>query len=196
MSYRMSDKFWTTSDDQSQFGLSQPEKDENASRVYTFFTKIGWTKEAICGMLGNMDVESRMNPRAESTSADTYGLVQWHPASKLQLWAISEGLNWELGKTQCKRIAYEEDNNLQWVSWSTYTFSYWARELIETVENMTEIFMTHYEVADPGTLAERQQWALYYFDVVKLISDIPLLIVPIASAAKKRALLKKPRAII
>ena len=196
MSYRMSDRFWTTSADQSQFGLSQPQKDENASRVYTFFTKIGWTKEAICAMLGNMDVESRMNPSAESTSADTYGLVQWHPASKLQLWAVSEGLNWELGKTQCKRIAYEEENNLQWASWSTYTFSYWAREMVETIENLTEIFMTHYEVADPGTLPERQEWALYYFDVVKLISDIPSLIVPMTIATKKRNLLKKPRAIL
>lgn len=195
MSYRMSDKYWTNSPSQSQFGLSQPEKDENANRIYTFFTKKGWTKEAICGMLGNMDVESRMNPRAESTSADTYGLVQWHPASKLQLWAISEGLNWELGTTQCKRISYEEDNNLQWASWSTYTFSYWAREMVETVENMAKIFMTHYEVADPGTLTERQEWAVYYYGVVKMISDFPLFIIPLA-AARKRSLLKKPRAIL
>lgn len=196
MSYRMSDKFWTTSDGQSQYGLTQAEKDENASRVYTFFTKQGWTKEAICGMLGNMDVESRMNPRAESTGADTYGLVQWHPASKLTNWAISENLNWELGLTQCKRIAYEEYLNLQWASWSTYTFSYWAREMIDTVEHMAQIFMTHYEVADPGTLAERQEWALYYYDVVKLISDFPLFIIPIASAMKKKNLLKKPRCIL
>lgn len=195
MSFRLSDKFWTTSDGQSQFGLSQSEKDENASRIYTFFNKAGWTKEAICGMLGNMDVESRMNPRAESTAADTYGLVQWHPASKLQLWAISQNLNWELGTTQCKRIAYEEYNNFQWASWSTYTFSYWARELIDTVETMTEIFMTHYEVADPGTLAERQTWALYYFDVVKIISEFPIFLIPMV-ATKKRNLLKKPRSIL
>lgn len=196
MSYRMSDKFWTTSEGQSQYGLSQTEKDENANRVYTFFTKKGWTKEAICGMLGNMDVESRMNPRAESTGADTYGLVQWHPASKLQLWAISENLNWELGLTQCKRIAYEEEFNLQWVSWATYTFSYWAREMVESVENMARIFMTHYEVADPGTVAERQEWALYYYGAVKLISDFPLFILPMANAMKKKNLLKKPRCIL
>ena len=196
MSYRMSDKFWTTSDGQSQYGLTQAEKDENASRVYTFFTKQGWTKEAICGMLGNMDVESRMNPRAASQGADTYGLVQWHPASKLTNWAISENLDWELGVTQCKRIAYEEYLNLQWAAWSTYTFSYWAREMVESVENMAQIFMTHYEVADPGTLEERQEWALYYYDTVKLISDFTLFIIPIASAMKKKNLFKKPRSIL
>lgn len=196
MSYRMSDKFWTTSDGQSQYGLSQTQKDENASRVYTFFNKEGWTKEAICGMLGNMDVESRMNPRAESTGADTYGLVQWHPASKLTNWAISENLNWELGITQCKRIAYEEYLNLQWASWSTYTFSYWAREMSESVENMARIFMTHYEVSDPGTVEERQEWAVYYYDVVKIIPDFPLFIIPMASAMKKKNLLKKPCAIL
>lgn len=196
MSYRMADKFWTTSDGQSQFGLSQDEKDENASRIYTFFTKKGWTKEAICGMLGNMDVESRMNPRAENQGTDSYGLVQWHPSSKLTNWAISESLDWELGITQCKRIAYEELLNLQWASWSTYTFSYWAREMVDTVENMANIFMTHYEVADPGTLAERQEWALYYFDVVKLISDFPLFIIPMASTMKKKHPLKKPRCIL
>ena len=196
MSYRMADKFWTTSDGQSQFGLSQDEKDENASRIYTFFTKQGWTKEAICGMLGNMDVESRMNPRAENQGTDSYGLVQWHPSSKLTNWAISESLDWELGITQCKRISFEEENNLQWASWSTYAFSYWAREMVDTVENMANIFMTHYEVADPGTLAERQQWALYYFDVVKLISDFPLFIIPMSAVMKKKHPLKKPRCIL
>lgn len=196
MSYRMSDKFWTTSDGESQFGLSQPEKDENASRIYTFFTKKGWTKNAICAMLGNMDVESRMNPRAESTGADTYGLVQWHPASKLQLWAVSEGLNWELGSTQCKRISYEEENNLQWASWSSFTFTEWAYEMDDPLEDMTEFFMERYEVADPRTLPERQEWALYYFDVVKIITDFPLFIIPMASAMRKKTPLKKPFHII
>jgi len=187
MSYRLSDKFWTTSPGQSQFGLTQDEKDENANRIYTFFNKAGWTKTAICAMLGNMDVESRMNPRAENQGNDTYGLVQWHPASKLQLWAVSENLDWELGTTQCRRIAYEEENNLQWASWSSYPFSYWAREMTEeTVEEMTEIFMRRYEVADPETLAERQRWAAYYYENVKLIEEFPIWLVAIIGRYKKK----------
>lgn len=190
MAYRLPDRFWTTSEGQSQFGLTQKQKLENADRVFTFFTKKGWSKLAICAMLGNMDVESRMNPRAENQTADTYGLVQWHPASKLQLWCIEYDLNWELGTSQCKRIDYEETYNLQWASWSTYTFSEWAREMDETLDEMTTIFMTHYEVAGLGTLEERQQWAQFYYENVKLISDAPLLVV-IASQARKHTTLAK-----
>lgn len=177
--YRMSDKYWTPEDSASQFSLTREQKDENANRVYTYFTKIGWTKKAICGMLGNMDVESRMNPRAHSTSADTYGLVQWHPATKLTVWAQTAGLNYELGSTQCARIAYEEENGLQWRSWASITFEQYAREVDDPIADMARYWMRYYEVADSGTLEERQTLAAYYFDVVKLLSEFNVWIVPI-----------------
>ena len=185
MAYRMSDKYWTPDDSASQFSLSQPQKDENANRIYTYFTRRGWTKKAICGMLGNMDVECRMNPRAHSTTADTYGLVQWHPASKLINWATTQNLDYQLGTTQCKRINYEENNELQWAAWAPYTFAEYARVLDDPVSVMARYFMIYYEVAGADTLAERQQWAEYYYGIVQMIYDFPLWLVPIISKKYK-----------
>jgi hypothetical protein len=186
MAYKMSDGFWTPDDDESQFSLSQSQKDENANRIYTFFTKIGWQKESICAMLGNMDVECRMNPRARSISADTYGLTQWHPASKYINWAIAEGLDYELGTSQCKRIKYEEANELQWQDWASVTFEEWARTSQDPIETLTYDFMRYYEVANAATLQERIDWALYYFDNVKLLANIPLLLIPMVIKKRKQ----------
>lgn len=186
MAYKMADGFWTPDDDASQFSLTQLQKDENANRIYTFFTRIGWQKESICAMLGNMDVECRMNPRARSITRDTYGLVQWHPASKYINWAIAEGLVYELGTSQCKRIKYEEANELQWQDWAPVTFEEWARTLQEPIETLTEYFMRYYEVAAQATLAERIEWALYYFENVKLLANIPLLLIPMVIKKRKQ----------
>ena len=35
---------------------------DNMRNVLTYFRRKGWTKESICGMLGNMMVESTVNP--------------------------------------------------------------------------------------------------------------------------------------
>lgn len=189
MAYQLSDKFWTTSPGESQFSLSQEHKDENAGRIMGIFLRLGWQMNSICAMLGNMDVESRMNPRAANTGADTYGLVQWHPASKYTNWAAAEGLNYELGTSQCKRIAYEEENNLQWQDWAVVTFSEWARTLQEPIETLTYYFMRYYEVADPGTLNERIEWALYYSQNVTPIYQFPIWIfVPVLAARKRKQL--------
>lgn len=194
MAYQMTDKFWTPDDGASQFSLTQAQKDENANRVYTIFTRLGWQKESICAMLGNMDVESRMNPRAENQGADTYGLVQWHPKTKYTVWAEAKGLDYELGTSQCKRIAYEEENELQWQDWAVCTFEEWARTLDEPLETLTYYFMRYYEVADSGTLEERIEWAFHYLDTVTevpLWGDLPIWIVPLLT--RKRKLIARRR---
>jgi len=60
--------------------LSEEQQKENAQYIYNFFKKQGWTTEAICGMLGNMQKESGMNPGAWQSWEDEglgFGLVQW-----------------------------------------------------------------------------------------------------------------------
>lgn len=73
------------------------EAQENAILIYGFLTSLGWTLEAVCGLLGSIGSESGYNPwRWESdiviASTDSYnisvstshgyGLVQFTPASK------------------------------------------------------------------------------------------------------------------
>lgn len=56
------------------------QKKRNAIYVYNYFSNLGWSEQAICGILGNMQVESGINPAIWSTLNDekgTYGIVQW-----------------------------------------------------------------------------------------------------------------------
>lgn len=61
-------------------GLQEEQQKANAEYIYNFLKKQGWTVEAICGVLGNMQKESSMNPGAwqywENQSYG-FGLAQW-----------------------------------------------------------------------------------------------------------------------
>ena len=67
----------------------------NAKYIYKFFSNKGWTKNAICGMLGNMQGDSGIIADIEEREGGGgYGLVQWTPKSKLVNWANARGLNY------------------------------------------------------------------------------------------------------
>lgn len=76
--------------------LSQ-EAYDNALTIYSILYSLGWTLEAVCGVLGNIESESGYNPwrwQSDNVLANTdtyliehqtghaYGLCQWDPASK------------------------------------------------------------------------------------------------------------------
>ena len=42
--------------------LSSAHRDVNAQKVFTNLMRLGWTRESVCGILGNMWVESSLNP--------------------------------------------------------------------------------------------------------------------------------------
>lgn len=70
----------TTGGGEHAGSLSEEQQKTNARYIYNFFKKQGWTTEAICAMLGNMERESVMNPGAWQYWENTikgYGLVQW-----------------------------------------------------------------------------------------------------------------------
>ena len=68
----------------------------NATRIYEVLYSLGWTLEAVCGVLGNIEAESTYNPwrwqsdvvlpmgdpRIEYQNGHAYGLCQWDPAAK------------------------------------------------------------------------------------------------------------------
>ena len=63
--------------------LTDEQKVANARYIYNFFIKQGWSTEAICGMLGNMEKECGMNPGIWQDWGNDklgYGLVQWSGA--------------------------------------------------------------------------------------------------------------------
>ena len=93
----------------------------NAQYILDYLLGKGWTKNAICGVLGNMQSESTINPCLwESRDAGNlnrgYGLVQWTPASKYINWCNAQGIPYANIESNLKRLDYEVEGNFQWIN--------------------------------------------------------------------------------
>lgn len=141
--------------------LTEEHRRDNAKLVRDFFAARGWTINAICAMLGNMEVESTINPgliegRKQSLSEDDgYGLTQWTPYTKLSNWATRDGLVWmNDGGTQCKRIQYEMENELQWITNIDISFRDFSQST-ESLQYLTIAFCRNYERPKNPDYAQR-----------------------------------------
>ena len=57
--------------------LTEDEKKINATIIYNYLRDQRFQHNAICAILGNMDVESTLNPSKQQDDGYAYGLVQW-----------------------------------------------------------------------------------------------------------------------
>lgn len=134
--------------------LSKGEMQINAIYIARALIPMGWTMNAICGMLGNMQTESTINPGIwenldYGNMEGGYGLVQWTPASKYIIWAESRGLERDHMDSQLARIEWEVANNQQWIH-PNMTFKEF-KESTDTPYNLAMLFLKHYErPADPN----------------------------------------------
>lgn len=128
----------------NSYNITVDEMKPNAQYIYSYLSTKGWTINAIAGLLGNLQVESKMSPAAwESTiegsiiNADgTYslnmtainnfysnkgrypgfGLTQWTPYTNFTDWCSSKSLDyWDID-SQLQRIDWEVDNGDQWIA--------------------------------------------------------------------------------
>lgn len=111
-----------------------------------------WTPQAVAGMLGNITIESTINPSRwqndtpppdpETGTEETgYGLVQWTPYSKYRNWVLPEGdkENWDDGQgylaelwgtwqnngyLETERISAERDHEIQWIKTDKFNYSF------------------------------------------------------------------------
>lgn len=149
----------------------------NANYIYSYLTAKGWTKNAICGMLGNMQTESTINPSIwqsliENNLVGGYGLVQWTPATKYIDWAVANNLNYSAMDSNLKRIDYEVENNIQFAH-PTMTFQEFTVST-DTPYNLAILFLTYYErPADPNQPARGTQ-AEYWWNTLAGVSPAPL----------------------
>ena len=150
----------------------------NILKIYNYFTAQGWTLNAIAGMIGNMMVESGCNPGCLQYTSPSWddpssiiatsggiGLTQWTPARKYYNWAIDNNLDPKDGDTQCARIQYEHDNNLQW-SLNNYGNHTWDQFIhsTETPEILARVFVWAYERPANPNVAQRQRNARWVYD--------------------------------
>jgi hypothetical protein len=157
--------------------LTMSEMTENAEYILGYLLNQGWTRNAVCGLLGNLQTESNINPGIWqgldsyddnpyiTVQGQGYGLVQWTPFNKYTVWARDNGLDYKSIDSQLKRIMYEVSNNLQWFGGysSTMTFQQFTQST-ETPEYLAEVFIKTYEhPADPDQPIRGTQ-ARYWWD--------------------------------
>ena len=142
----------------------------NAQYLMNAFTSRGWTKNAVAGMLGNMETESTINPGiwqnlSEGNMSLGYGLVQWTPASKYIDWANGRGFDRKNIDGQVARIEFEVESNIQWISTSAYPLSFRQfKTSTESPEYLAQAFLRNYERPANQNQPLRSVQARYWFD--------------------------------
>lgn len=145
------------------------DQEKNAWAVWSYFKARGWTEEAIAGMLGNMQSESGIMPDIDEISGGGgYGLVQWTPKSKLVDWCNARGLDYRTIDSQCQRIQWEVENNVQWfpnyerpdlpnISFKEFT-------QLKNIKLAAEYFIAFYEHPAEVNQPIRGTQAQYWYD--------------------------------
>lgn len=83
--------------------LSWEQKKANAEYIYSYLYEKNWSKESICGLLGNAYRECKMNPGVWhdwDNSNSAYGIVQWTKGAFL--------IHYNLSKEDVDRMAAED----------------------------------------------------------------------------------------
>lgn len=150
----------------SSHTLTYEQMKVNAKYIYSYLTFNGWSIEAICGLLGNMQHESALNPgRWQSEDVGNlsggYGLVQWTPATKYIDWAESSlYLDYSTMDANLGRLMVEVANNIQYYATPDYNYSF--QEFTHSKKTPYELacaFAWNYErsyVVLYGTEAEKE----------------------------------------
>lgn len=173
---------WIT---EPMYYLSYEQALNNAEIVFATFNSsgLGFTKETICGILGNMWRESHVNPNMSEEGGGTTpagagaGLVQWTPATELTK-HMQSGDRWNDGDFQMRVLIQELSpanvNNGgssygQWYDTGQWTYASFVTST--DVAWSTECFMRCYERPGVLELAERIEYALKFY--ADLTGEVP-----------------------
>ena len=164
-----------------------------AKRLYRF----GWTKEAIAGLLGNVEVESGMNPgccendayfsrpfnelldntdmlRYEDIYGGGIGFTQWTPGIRKYIDGFCETFDppllWYDGDSQAQRLKYEAETNVQMPNMDRYITYHMDPAA------MAEWFLYAYEKpADPeASVAERRRLGTKWYNYIRFRLHKPI----------------------
>lgn len=150
--------------------FNQTQRKNNATEVYKYFINKGASLEAICGMLGNMERESTLNPgikQGASTSLG-WGLIQWTPSTVLTNWCNTYGYNWYDGSAQCERIVCEGEGTKNasgyWLKTSSYPYTWTQFLALESVSEATKAYLYERERAPSGDEDLRIDYANAWYE--------------------------------
>ena len=140
--------------------FTQAQMENNAIEFNAYFTG-KYTLESICGMLGNVQRESTLNPALKErlSTSSGWGLIQWTPSSNLTNYANAQGKDWKDGNLQCQLINAEvlEGYGGQWLPTKSYPYSGLEFSQLTDVEEAVKAYCFERERAGVVALDERIQ---------------------------------------
>jgi len=133
----------------SNSSLTKTEQQINAKYIYTSMISRGWTINAICGILGNMQTESTINPDRWQggvvKDSKGYGLVQWTPSTNFRYWSKSN-IKDDLMDEELARIDWELENGKQYYKTNDYPLTFMQfKQSTASAYNLGRTFGRNYE---------------------------------------------------
>lgn len=154
--------------------LTTEEREHNGMKIAQQLYNLGWTENAIAGLLGNTSAESTMNPGCiesnpthprppewtylptnqiilESSYDGGIGLTQWTPGrTKIVAWAESTGRVWCDGMAQVFMLKHESEDGIQMTAtqWNYFIHSE------DDPADLAEYFLRQYEKPSPEQIEE------------------------------------------
>ena len=158
------------------FNEGSAEMNDNAFMIWYYFTNLGFTNEAIAGLLGNLQQESTLDPwRYQNGVGPGYGLAQWDPASGWFNYAQRHNINTSdptaSGDGQCQCINDGESEG-QWLPDTPTAIEHntrysWAEfSQLTDVNEAVRAFLYEYERAGRPNLPARYAYAAYWYDII------------------------------
>ena len=157
--------------------------DEMRNNAYVFYSTMffkDFTLSAIAGMLGNIEIESNINPGLwqslkEGNYNGGYGLVQWTPATNYTDWANANGYDITDGYYQCVWLDEETANSGQWIETTSYPISWEEfRKSTKEPDYLALVFLKNFERAGVEKEEERKKNALKWYAYLQTLSPYPI----------------------
>lgn len=151
--------------------LSAEEMKTNALYIWDYLGSRGWTRNAVAGMLGNMQTESTINPGIwqglNVNVGPAFGLVQWDPFTKYTNWCAEMGIDPAHMDSALKRLEYELANGLQYYKTDSYplTFSQF-KVSTESPSYLAMTFLNNYERPADRDQPNRATQAEYWYGIL------------------------------
>ena len=156
--------------------LTEAQMQGNAIEVHKYFAKMGWSLNAIGGILGNMEKESNINPGLwqslqEGNYKGGFGLVQWTPATNYTNWATANGYSITNPDGQLYWIQNLTVSSGQWIQTAAYPITFEQfRTSKESPEYLASAFLKNFERAGVEVEAERRQCARKWYNYLEQFS--------------------------
>ena len=166
---------WTISN--SPLTTYGTEQTDNATLIYNQLIAYGWSHNAICALLGNMQFESTINPGCVEGWATNnppkkgYGLIQWtNPSATvveenpLWAWCYSKYGDYDWANGDRQLVFINTDDASGWITKPEYPMSY--NEYKVSTDSVTYLTRVYFENRERGTWSSLRSTYAQHWDSV------------------------------